>query len=109
MAFVYRTMGLPKSAMADLFHFGAYALWMWLLAGLAAGGYVRALERRRLAMLVVALAAMSVSQEGLQFLNPTRQPSLFDVGLNLAGGLGLLIARPLLTLRRSSSPASLSG
>jgi len=96
------TFSIPHVVVAKSYHFAAYAFWTWLLMGLFAGGYLRPAERRWLAWCICLLVAMSCFQESLQFLNPTRHPSLWDVGLNVLGGLACLIARPWLLHRAFS-------
>ncbi len=94
LAALLAALGIPEVVGAKAFHFAAYALWMWLLTGLLAAGYRRPLAPRTALVCVALLLGMSATQEALQYINPTRHPALFDFGVNMAGGLACLGARP---------------
>ena len=81
---------------AKTFHFVAYGLWAWLLAGVVAGGYGRPWTSRQVWLCVGALVLLSVAQEAMQGLVPTRHASARDVLINIAGGLMALGLRPVL-------------
>lgn len=81
---------------AKTFHFVAYAMWAWLLAGLVVGGYLRQWAPWQVWLCVGLLILMAGAQEGLQNLVPTRHPSVRDVCINIAGGALALGTRPLL-------------
>jgi len=88
-----RRLGIPEAVQADAFHFVAYAVWAWFLAGVIAVGYLRPFARRHLAICIGLLIVMSATQEALQFLNPTRTSSVGDFALNVVGGGLCLLAR----------------
>lgn len=86
---------------AKTFHFVAYAMWTWLLAGVVVGGYLRPWTARQLWCCVGLLVLLSVAQEGFQSLVPTRHPAARDMFINIAGGVLALALRPMLGAMRS--------
>lgn len=98
-----KRLGLSANLPAKVFHFTAYAAWAWLAAGALASGYRRELSGRRAVVCLLALALFALLPEALQALTRFRHASLFDVGINLAGGSGCLLVRPT---ERSAQPIS---
>ena len=87
-----KVLHLPRGTPDILFHFFSFAVLAFLFAGALRGAYLSKLTRQQTLLCLLAIFNLSIIQELLQYLSPTRAPELLDVGTNFVGGFtGLAI------------------